>query len=181
VLTEQEFANRKLAASLLDRYAHNDHDGILALVTEDCVFTIGAGKSQGIVPYHGEHTGHEKIAGYLRKRRTHSDRDECLIKPPGVATTPATPSQNETERHATSAKTPLHERMIVQGNVVVAIGRLRDKFADGSHMHETDFAIVFQVDESQQKISNFQYFFDTEGAADAWRRKGHHAANHEHE
>jgi ketosteroid isomerase-like protein len=180
VLTDQEHANRKLAASLLDRYKHNDHEGILALVTEDCVFTIGAGKSQGIVPYHGQHTGHEKIAGYLRKRHTHSDRDECLIKPPqSNATAPKSPpGQNDIDGHAAAHDLPLHERLIVQGNVVVAIGRLRDKFADGNHMHESDFAIVFQIDESQQKISSFQYFLDTEAVADAWRRKSHHATRY---
>jgi ketosteroid isomerase-like protein len=180
VLTDQELANRKLAANLLDRYKHNDHDGILALVTEDCVFTIGAGKSQGVVPYHGEHAGHEKIAGYLRKRRTYSDRDECLIKPPvsGAPSPESPPSQNDTDKHATSPTIPLHERLIVQANVVVAIGRLRDRFADGTHMHETDFVIVFQIDEPQQKISSFQYFLDTEAVADAWRHKSHHAAHH---
>ena len=51
MLTDQELANRKLAANLLDRYKHNDHDGILALVTEDCVFTIGAGKSRMCLKY----------------------------------------------------------------------------------------------------------------------------------
>lgn len=179
MLTDQEISNRKLAAELLEHYRHNNHDGILALVTEDCVFTIGAGRSEGVVPYHGTHIGHERIGGYLRKRHTYSHREECLIKPPTSEVPPqSSASADEADHRPHAAQIPLHERLIVQENVVVAIGNLTDKFADGKPMHKTDFVIVFQIDQSQQKISRFQYFFDTESAADAWRKRHHHAAHH---
>jgi ketosteroid isomerase-like protein len=176
-MTEQERNNRKLGAKLLECYAKNDHDGIIDLVTSDCVFMIGAGKSQGVVPYHGMHTGHEKIRGYLRKRHANSTRDECLIKPQAQPAAASPKAPDEPDEQSDQQKLPLHERFIVQGNVVVAIGRLKDKFADGRDMHETDFVIVFHVDEEQEKISSFQYFFDTEGAAHAWRKSGRHQAH----
>jgi hypothetical protein len=172
-MTTQEHDNRKLAAELLDCYARNDHDGIIGLVTDDCEFVIGAGKSQGIVPYHGLHVGHEEIRGYLRKRRANSMRDECIIKPQGQAAPPPAPSA---DAPAKPAEVPMHDRFIAQGNVVVAIGSLKDKFADGQDMHATDFVIVFYIDETQKKVSGFHYFFDTEGAATAWRKKAGHPA-----
>ena len=166
-MTDREHRNRELAADLLDRYAHNDHGGILSLLTEDCVFNIGAGKSEGIVPYHGVHTGHEKIAGYLRKRHTNSRRDECIIKRPTPAGTQSLPQSGE---KAESAR-PRQDEFLVHRNTVVAIGRLRDQFADGSHMHESDFVLVLKIDEEQDKISSFHYFLDTAAVAEAWRKK----------
>lgn len=178
MLNEQEIKNRKLAADLLAQYAHNDHDGILKLVTDDCVFTIGGSKSGSPVPYHGIHQGHEKIAGYLRKRRANSNRDECLIKHPTSGATPEPSRPHDTETSSDARRMPMHERFIVQDNVVVAMGTLKDSFADGKPMHTSDFVIVFRIDQEQNKISSFQYFFDTESVADAWRRREAHKVGH---
>ena len=178
MLTEQEHRNRRLAAELLSRYQHNDHDGILGLLTDDCVFNIGAGKSQGIVPYHGVHDGHEKISGYLRKRRANVNRDECLIKPAASGATPHQEQSDGSDTQWNASNMPTHERLVVYGSVVVAIGHLKDSFNDGKPMHETDFAIVFQIDQEQNKIRGFHYILDSEGVADAWRKKHDPAVQH---
>ena len=164
-MTDSAYDNRKLAADLLERYGKNDIAGILDLCTENCTFVIGAGKSNGVVPYHGTHKGHNHIHSYLLKRRAASTRDWCDIPPPGQPSAPVKGAKPAPH------KEPQHERLIAHGNIVVAIGRLRDSFADGESMLETDFVIVFEVDEAKKKISSFKYFFDTEGAAKAWRKR----------
>jgi ketosteroid isomerase-like protein len=160
-MTEQEHKNRALAHSLLEHYQRNDHAGLLRLLTENCEFRIGAGKSQGVVPYHGVHVGHDQITGYLQKRRQHSARDDCILEPPGGAPKPAPQPQRQGSRV---------EQLLVHGDTVVAIGHLADRFSDGRHMHDSDFVLVFRIDEKQEKIKSFQYFFDTAGAMEAWRQ-----------
>lgn len=44
-------------------------------------------------------------------------------------------------------------------------------------MHETDFAIVFQINQEQNKIRGFHYILDSEAVADAWRNKPDPAAH----
>jgi ketosteroid isomerase-like protein len=171
-MTPQETDNCKLAAKLLECYEGNDHDGLIDLVTKDCVFMIG-GKTTGPVPYHGTHIGHDQVRSYLLKRRANSMRmrDDCMIRPPTQASAPA-PDTEKVGAPMDPDKVPKHERFIAQGNVVIALGHLKNKFADGKPMHHSDFVLVFKVNEAEKKISSFQYFFDTEGAAEAWRKDG---------
>lgn len=178
-MTEQETRNRKLAASLLTHYARNDHAGMRHLLTDDCEFRIGVGKSEGIVPYHGRHVGHDEIGAYLQKRRQHSMRDECILSPPGQNPAPRGGGGTEPEpatgtpdagRQHDGESHPV-ERFLVHGDTVVAIGHLKDKFANSDPMHDTDFVLVFRIDETQGKICFFQYFFDTAAAVHAWRGK----------
>ncbi|MGA9867237.1 MAG: hypothetical protein WBQ75_12460 [Acetobacteraceae bacterium] len=165
-MTEQERKNRSLAESLLKHYQGNEHAGLLGLLTADCEFRIGVGKSQGIVPYHGSHKGHEDITNYLHKRRQNSMRNnnECIRVPLGGQPSPTQPSGD-------SAGSTQRPEFLVHGDTVVAIGRLTDRFQDGSLMHESDFVLVFRIDEGQGKIRFFQYFFDTAGAMEAWRNR----------
>lgn len=164
-MTEQERKNRALAAKLLEHYQRNDHTGLLDLVTADCEFRIGAGKSQGVVPYHGTHVGHDQITAYLHKRRQNSMRDnnDCILEPLGPAS-----GQTHAEDQSEPARAA---QFLVQGDTVVTIGHLADKFSDGSPMHDHDFVLVFRIDEKQGKIRFFQYFFDTAGVMEAWRNR----------
>jgi len=166
-MTEQERKNRALAAKLLEHYERNDHAGLLGLVTADCEFRIGAGKSQGIVPYHGTHVGHDQITAYLQKRRQHSTRasNDCILEPLGPPSTPPPPPPPHDPDPARAAQ------FLVHGDTVVTIGHLTDKFPDSTPMHDSDFVLVFRIDEKQGKIRFFQYFFDTAGAMEAWRHR----------
>lgn len=165
-MTEQERKNRALAAKLLEHYQRNDHTGLLDLVTADCEFRIGAGKSQGVVPYHGTHVGHDQITAYLHKRRQHSIRDnnDCILEPLGPTSPPPHPVDHPDEPARAA-------QFLVQGDTVVTIGHLADKFSDGSPMHDSDFVLVFRIDEKQGKIRFFQYFFDTASVMEAWRSR----------
>lgn len=165
-MTEQERKNRSLAEGLLEHYQRNDHAGLLGLLTADCEFRIGAGKSQGVVPYHGTHKGHGEITNYLHKRRQNSMRrnNECIRTPLGGQPPAAPPGAG-----STGSTQPAE--FLVHGDTVVAIGHLTDRFPDGSQMHDSDFVLVFRVDEGQGKIRFFQYFFDTAGAMEAWRSR----------
>jgi hypothetical protein len=164
-MTDEE--KRHLALSLLECYRQDDHKGLLGLLTDDCEFRIGAGHSQGVVPYHGRHVGQEQISGYLQKRRHHSARNnnDCILTPPGKKGAPVVGSEHSPARQGGM------DQFVVQGDTVVALGHLTDKFADGNYMHKSDFALVFHIDEEQRKIRYFQYFFDTEAAAKAWRNR----------
>jgi ketosteroid isomerase-like protein len=160
----QERKNLALAKSLLEHYQKNDHVGLLGLLTTDCEFRIGAGKSQAIVPYHGKHVGHQAITGYLQKRHQNSMRrnDECIREPLGGQPAPQAPDASESAQAA---------EFFAHGDTVVAMGHLTDRFHDGSHMHDSDYVLVFRIDEKQAKIRFFQYFFDTAGAMEAWRER----------
>ena len=61
------------------------------------------------------------------------------------------------------------DQFVVQGDTVVVLGHVTDKFANGNHMHKSD--LVFHINEEQRKIRYFQYFFDTEAAAKALRNR----------
>jgi hypothetical protein len=176
-MTEQEDANRKLAATLLSHYGDNDHQGILGCLTENCLFKIGAGESEGVVPYHGIHQGHAQIAGYLRKRQSNMQRNKCELTPPGGGSEP-TPAPGEPSsvpsQERAHPRVPLHKKLLVHGDTVVAIGHLVDHFDDGSHLHESDFVIVFRIDEKQRKIRSFEYFVDTAAIMQAWNGRSEH-------
>jgi ketosteroid isomerase-like protein len=165
-MTDEE--KRHLVLNLLEHYRHDDHKGLLGLLTDNCEFRIGAGHSQGVVPYHGRHVGHDQISGYLQKRRQHSTRNnnDCILRPPGKEAAPVGGTE-----HPQASRGGM-DQFVVQGDTVVVLGHLTDKFADGNHMHKSDFALVFHIDEEQRKIRYFQYFFDTEAAAKAWRNRG---------
>lgn len=162
-MAEQEPKSISLARRLLEHYQRDDHAGLVGLLTPDCEFRIGAGKSQGVVPYHGTHKGHDEIKAYLHKRRQHSSRrnNECIREPLGGQAS-GSPQESASARPT---------EFLAHGDTVVAIGHLTDRFADGSHMHDSDFVLVFRVDEKQEKIRFFQYFFDTAGAMEAWQRR----------
>ncbi len=152
-MTRQEEANRSLAAKLLQYYSSNDHKNLLTMLTDDCVFKIGDGKSVGTVPYHGTFTGPKEIGGYLATRQQNTVRSRCEIARPGNKPPPQFDPQE----------------LLVSGDTVVALGSLTDTFKDGRPMHDTDFALVFHIDEKQQKVRLFRYFLDTAAAVAAWK------------
>jgi len=168
---------KKLAMELLDHYTNGRNDELIGLLTKDCEFRIGAGASAGIVPYHGVHQGHEQIRDYLTKRSHNSKRppkamggNNCALRRPG---TPAP----EVDAPAPGSSTPgshgrRQDHLLVDDDIVVAFGRLQDQFRDGSHMHETDFVLLFGIDQEQRKIRFFYYFLDTAAAMAAWHQRG---------
>jgi ketosteroid isomerase-like protein len=172
MVSKRKQTNRQLVSDLLNHYGRNDHDGIINLVTEECEFKIGVGASQGIVPYHGTHTGHDEIRGYLAKRASNSMRNACTIRSPKSSSTPSHSPVGPTGRH-----TP--DDLIAHGDVVIAIGHLTDHFSDGKPMHDSDFVIVVQIDENKNKVRKFHFFVDTAAVAEAWVKRHRRERNTE--
>lgn len=156
-MTPQEQANRALAGKFWHYTAIGDRQNLLDLLTDDCVFKIGVGRSEGIVPYHGTYTGRTEITSYLDKARSNRLRPACRHEPlvPG-----------ETAKPFEQGDSP--DGLLVQGNTVVGKGVIHDLFPDKNEMHESDFMLIVRVDEQQQKVNYFQMFFDTAAVAFAW-------------
>jgi hypothetical protein len=159
-MTPQEQANRDLAGKFWHYTAIGDRTRLLGILTDDCVFKIGVGQSEKIVPYHGTFTGLAEIGTYLDKARADRLREEC---------------KHDSLVPGETAKSFKHQAdpdgLMVHGNSVVGMGVIHDLFADRTEMHTSDFILILRIDEQQQKVNFFQIFFDTAAVAFAWLHK----------
>src|SRR5690349_12046065 len=141
--TPEEINNLKLVAEFYNFHENKDDEGLLGLLSDDCVYVIAAGASEATVPYHGVYNGKAEIAAYLAKKRSFTVRPLCGFR--------------------TSA--------LVDGPFVVCIGTVEDEFAKSRYrVHRCPFLQFFVVDEEQNKISRMEYFLDTAATAAAWER-----------
>ena len=149
-MTPEEAANRELVAKFWHYTATGQQDKIIELVTDDCMFKVGVGKSERAVPYHGTYRGVEQIKEYLEKARRGRLRTECSVNPvvPG-----------EVPKPMKEEPSPLG--LLAHGDTVVGIGEIVDLFPDHTPMHKSEIAVVVRVDQNAQKISSFQLFLDT--------------------
>lgn len=165
-MTHEERANREVAMRMLEHLGKNNSAGILGMLADKCEFHVGSERTRGIVPWHGVHVGHDEIHTYLNKRKQYLHRDNCGF---------GMPERGEQERSERGdGKGGDIERLIVDGDTVVAIGRLIDSFRGesgkpSSHMYTSDFVLVFQI--VGGKIKKFQYFHDTDAVVQAWLNK----------
>jgi hypothetical protein len=164
-MTQTEANNRKLAMDLINHFRGRNPLEMLHMLTEKCEFHIGSARAQGIVPWYGVHKGHEQIKAYLNKRAQYLARpnDNCGFEGPQRGHQEATaPRNGQKVDHD-------EEKLLVDGDTVVAIGHLTDHFKDGEKMHSTAFVLVFQIE--GDKIKKFQYFHDTDAVVQAWLQK----------
>src|SRR5437588_8763159 len=73
----QEIKNLTLVAEFYNFHENRDDQGLLGTLTEDCDYVIGAGASEGSVPYHGIYHGKAQIAAYLATKRKLTIRPFC--------------------------------------------------------------------------------------------------------
>jgi ketosteroid isomerase-like protein len=156
--------NRQVVKEMLDHLGTNKFDDLIRLLTEDCVFHVGSTRTRGIVPWHGVHVGRDQIRGYLEKRVQYLHRDNCGFEGPnrGQGSEPGEGSESHVDK------------FIVDGDTVVVLGTLTDKFreesGDHSPMYTSDFVLVFKI-AADGKIKKFQYFHDTDSVVQAWLRR----------
>jgi ketosteroid isomerase-like protein len=160
-MTPREEENRKIVSSFWYFFANQDVDNILALLTDDCEFKIGVGRSEGVVPYHGIYRGIEQIRSYLDKAWKGRFRPECMIV---VHTGENRPKPIDED--------PDPAGLIVTNNVVVGLARIKEVFPDWSPMAEGDIAMVFRINEREDKIFFFQFFTDTAAPMLAFLNRG---------
>jgi ketosteroid isomerase-like protein len=141
--TPQEVKNLELVALFYEYHENKRDEDLLGLLTDDCVYVIGAGASEGTVPYHGLYRGKDQIAAYLEKKRSFTVRPFCGFR----------------------------TNSLVDGPFVVCIGVVEDEFRTSRYrVHRCPFLQFFVVDEELNKISRMEYFVDTAATAAAWQR-----------
>jgi hypothetical protein len=163
-MTPREEKNRKTAINLMRHFRGDNPLEMLAMLTEDCEFHIGSASARGIVPWYGVHKGHDQIEAYLDKRQRNLSRNNNNCGFEGPRRSP----EEAAERGDGQGTEPV-EKLLVDGDIVVAIGHLTDHFRDGERMHSSDFVLVFQFE--GDKIRKFRYFHDTDAIIQAWRQK----------
>lgn len=156
----QEDLNRDLAARFWRCHAKGDRQGYLDTLTDDCVFKIGVGKSEGVVPFHGTYRGKSNIETWLDSIRQHRIREYC-------EDVPVPPNSPNPASHD-----PRPDKLLVGPGMVAGIGTIRDQFKDGTKMLTSDFVLLLHIDEKQQKIKEVQFFQDTAASMVAWLHHG---------
>ena len=149
-MTPQEQKNRQLVADFWHYTATGQPDKVITLLADDCVFKIGVGKSERVVPYHGVYQGLEEIKTYLKKSRKGRFRAECDVRPLVPDETPKPMKQEASP-----------EGLLVQGNTVVGLAAIVELFPDRAPMDRCDAILLLKVDEDSGKIQFFQLFLDT--------------------
>ena len=150
--TPQEEKNRELIALIYKYHAAEQDEQLLDLLTDDCVYVIGAGDSETTVPYHGRYEGKEQIAAYLAQKRRLMVRPFC----------------------------GLLGQVILDGPWVVCMGTIEDQFkASRFRIVRCPFLQVWAVDEVQNKVFLMEYFIDTAAVKSAWQEGMRRAANAE--
>lgn len=140
--TPQEDKNLELIANLYHLHDAKQDDKILDLLTDDCVYRIGIGDSEGMVPYHGTYQGKAAIAGYYNTRRSLTVRPFCGFIIPVLA----------------------------DGPWVICYGRFEDHFKTTRfRVLQSLFLQVWLVDEEQNKVARMDYFADTAAAKTSWQ------------
>lgn len=162
-MTREERQNRKLAMEMLEYLGSNNTSGILDMLADNCEFHVGSTRTRGIVPWHGVHVGHNQIGEYLKRRIQYLHRDNCGYEAPQRG-------KEEQSERGDDGTGGTAEKFIVDGDTVVAIGRLTDSFNDPrGPMYTSDFVLVFRI--KGGKITKFQYFHDTDAVVHAWRTR----------
>ncbi len=190
-MTPRQKQNVDLVSEVIRRFASGDHAGNLALLTEECTYTIGAGGSESTVPYHGTHSGKQAVAGYLESLQTNAIRANCggsvddgdviAVPPPShspaATPAPAPPPPAPAAPPEDHVVDPTGKILVPFADKVIVIGAIRDRFRDGRDaMHESRFAQIWTVDEANNLIAGMEMFTDTAAIMQAWQAKGGGAA-----
>jgi hypothetical protein len=137
----QEDINLQLIAQIYQFHEAKQIDQILNLLTDDCVFHIGIGDSEGAVPYHGTYQGKAAIAGYYGVRQSLTVRPFCGFILPVLA----------------------------DGPWVICYGRVEDQFKTSRlRVVQSLYVQFWLVDEEQNKVIQMDYFVDTAAAKTSW-------------
>ena len=142
-MSTRDERNRQIAEQFLEKFKGRDYEGVIALLAPDCVYKAGVGAAERVVPYYGTFTGHQEVRRYYDTFKANAIRPECIIRNPDC------------------------DILTGHGKVVV-LGRIAEQFVDRTPMHDTDFALLLEIDEATDKIKLVQMFVDTAAVLLAW-------------